>query len=150
VGCATTIAMGRRGIALSKDLDIVADPLYQMVFPLGDILTFGVLVAAALHYRRRPQVHKRLMLLATVAAMMPAPLAHLIGHYPVVSSTPGIIVLPLGMLLFASAAHDRLALGRMHPVSLWGAVLLFAWANLRAVVIGPSDAWHVLAAWLIR
>jgi hypothetical protein len=149
-GYATTVAMGRRGIALSKDLDIVADPLYQMVFPLGDLVTFGVLVSAALLYRKRTQVHKRLMLLATIAALMPAPLAHLIGHQPALSGTPAIIVVPLGLLLFASAAFDRLVLGRMHPVSIWGGVLLFGWANLRAAVIGPSDAWHAFAGWLVR
>jgi hypothetical protein len=38
----------------------------------------------------------------------------------------------------------------MHPVSIWGGVLLFGWANLRAAVIGPSDAWHAFAGWLVR
>jgi hypothetical protein len=30
------------------------------------------------------------------------------------------------------------------------AIALFVWANLRAAIIGPSEAWHQFAAWLIR
>jgi hypothetical protein len=91
------------------------------------------------------------MLLATVGSLMPAALTHIIGHSPVLRQiTAPIITLPLFMLLFAGALHDRLSQGRIHPVSLWVALALFVWANLRAVVIGPSDAWHNFAQWLIK
>ena len=53
-------------------------------------------------------------------------------------------------MLFSPAVYDRLTRGRFHPVTLWGAVILFAWGNLRAVAIGPSEVWHRFAAWLIR
>jgi hypothetical protein len=41
-----------------------------MVVGLADILVFGGFVAAGLCYRHRPEVHKRLMLLATVGGLM--------------------------------------------------------------------------------
>jgi hypothetical protein len=53
------------------------------------------------------------------------------------------------LVLFVSAVYDRFSLGRIHPVSLWGAVLLFAWGNIRAFAIRPSEAWHALAGWLV-
>jgi hypothetical protein len=53
------------------------------------------------------------------------------------------------MLLSLSAIHDRVAKGRVHPISLWVALALFVWSNLRAAVIGPSAAWHQFAGWLI-
>jgi hypothetical protein len=56
-GSATTVAMGRRRFDLSGDLRIEADPLYNLVFPLGDLLSFAILASAALLYRRRGAVH---------------------------------------------------------------------------------------------
>jgi hypothetical protein len=150
-GYSTSIAMARRGYDLSGDLNAVADPLYALVFQLGDLASFSVLVSAAVMYRYRPAAHKRLMLFATIGALMPASLAHIIGHSELLREIKApIILVPLTLLLLASAIHDRLTQGRIHPVSLWAALSLFVWANLRAAVIGPSDAWHVFAAWLIR
>jgi hypothetical protein len=88
VGYATAIAMGRRGFDLSGDLNAAADPLGVLVLPLGDLVSFGILVTAALCYRRRPEVHKRLMLLATSGALMAAPLAHLIAKFPDFAKRP--------------------------------------------------------------
>jgi hypothetical protein len=74
-----SIAMVRRGFDLSGDLRIEHDPAYEVIFPLGDVFLFSVLFAAAIALRRRPEIHKRLMLFANMAPI-PAPLAHLIGH----------------------------------------------------------------------
>jgi hypothetical protein len=41
-------------------------------------------------------------------------------------------------------------LGRIHPVSLWVAVAMLVWSNLRAMVVGPSETWHKFAEWLIH
>jgi uncharacterized membrane protein YozB (DUF420 family) len=65
-GYATSIAMARRGFDLSGDLNAAADPLYALVFLFGDLFSFSILVAAAVMYRYRSAVHKRLMLLATL------------------------------------------------------------------------------------
>ena len=149
-GYTTAITMARRGFDLSGDLNAAADPLGLLVFQLGDLLSFGVLVGAAIAYRRRPEVHKRLMLLATVGSLMGAPLVHLISHIsPLRDTKAPVILIPFVMLYFASAVHDRLRRGRIHPVSLWVAIALFVWANLRAAVINPSPAWRQFAAWLV-
>jgi hypothetical protein len=151
-GYATSIAMARRGFDLSGDFSAASDfnPLILLVFQLGDLVSFGILVAAAVWYRHHPDIHKRLMLLATVGALMPAALAHIIGHSAYLRDVKApIILIPLAMLLFASAVHDRLSRSHIHPVSLWGAIALFVWANIRAAIIGPSDVWHRFAAWLI-
>jgi hypothetical protein len=149
-GYATSIAMARRGFDVSGDLAVETDPLAALVFPLGDLLSFAVLVAGALWFRRRPGIHKRLMLLATVGSLMAAPLAHLLGRLPVFRDTPPVILIPLAMLYLSGAVHDKLTSGRFHSVSLWGGVALLAWAQVRAAVVGPSDAWHAFAAWLVR
>ena len=74
-GYFTAIAMGRRGYDLSGDLVATDDDaLTILVFQLGDLLSFSILVGSAVFYRRRADVHKRLMLLATVGTLMGAPL----------------------------------------------------------------------------
>ena len=148
LGYATAIAMGRRGFDLSGDLHIQSDPLLQLVFPLGDLVTFAVCIAAGYWFRRRSDYHKRFMLLGTIGAMLPAPVAHLLGHN--LPTRGGLIVPMLAALFAAPALYDRVALGRFHRVSLIGGVALILWGNVRAAVIGPSAAWHEFAAALVR
>jgi hypothetical protein len=90
------------------------------------------------------------MLLATVGGLMPAPLAHLIGHSPLLREMRPIILVSIALLLFASAVYDRISRGHIHPASLWGASTIFVWDILRNAVIAPSAAWHQLAQLLVR
>ena len=147
-GYAVAIAQTRRGFDLSGDLHIADDPLAALVFPLGDLLSFSVLVGLATVWRRRPDRHKRLILLATVV-LTAAPLAHVIGQVPALHAFPPVILLPLAAFYFAAAIHDRWTESRIHPVSLAGALALLIWAQGRAVLVGPSETWHRFAAWLI-
>ena len=91
------------------------------MFPLGDLLSFSLLVSLATLWRRRPDRHKRLILLATVS-LMGAPLAHVVGQVPALHAFPPVILLPLAAFYFAAAIHDRWTDGRVHPISLWGAI----------------------------
>src|ERR1043166_8371524 len=45
------------------------NPLSFLTIPLGDLLVFGSLTGAAFYYRRRLDIHKRLMLLATIGIL---------------------------------------------------------------------------------
>lgn len=147
---ATSISMVRRGFDLSGDLRIDHDPLYEFIFPFGDLLAFMVLVVAAIAYRRRPEIHKRLMLFANIA-LMGAPLAHFIGHNPrLAAMPPAIIVIPISMFLIAAVARDYLLTRSVHPLTTALAVAMFLFGPIRAGIIGPSPAWHRLASWLAR
>ena len=148
LGYLTVIEQTRRGYDLSGDSNVGADPLGEAVFPLGDLVTFAVLVSAALWYRRRPQLHKRLMVLGTIGGMMPAALGHFVGHD--LRAMPVLLVPMIAVAFFTPAVYDRIRFGRFHRVTLWGGVLLFVWANVRAVVIRPSAAWHEFMRWLAQ
>lgn len=149
-GYQATVVMTRRGFDLSGDLGLEpSDVLANLVFPLGDLLSFSLLVSLGYWYRRRSDIHRRLMLLATTGSLMAAPLAHLIGHFNV-PGAPAVILIPMTCLFMASAVHDRIAYGRVHRVSLWGGLGLLMWAQGRAAFIGPSTAWHQAAEWLVR
>jgi uncharacterized membrane protein YozB (DUF420 family) len=117
LGYATCISMVRRGFDLSGDLKVDRDPALAVIFPLGDLIIFAVLVTAAVAYRRRPDMHKRLMLFATII-LLPAPLAHLIGHSPWLAALPApIIGIPIFVLLAAAVAREFLTLRRVHPLT---------------------------------
>lgn len=92
----------------------------------ANLIVFGTLVAAAIMNRSRPQVHKRLMLIASVAIIGPAvsPL-RLFGAY-VQSLLPDFITLPVPLLFWILligilAVHDVVTLGRIHRATLIGA-----------------------------
>jgi hypothetical protein len=155
VGCLTTIEHARRGLDLSGDLRRLAPPDVQLdaaaiLAPINLLLLFGLLVALAFCYRHRPAIHKRLMLFAVLGALTPTPLVHLVGHWPALLARRGVIFLvAMVVVLSASAIHDRVAEGRIHPASLWIPLLLFAWTTVVNVVVVPSAAWREFAAWVV-
>ena len=121
------------------------DSLAFMIVGLADVSVFAGFVAAGLYFRRRAEVHKRLMLLATVGGLMwPA-----ITRIPFIAGRPVLMFGLLSALVLASAARDLMRQSRVHPVSLWGGLLILATFPVR-VAIGQTDIWRTFAAWLIR
>jgi hypothetical protein len=123
-----------------------------LLFPLSELFTFGVLVALAIVFRGRPEIHKRLMILAVIP-LLGEPLVHLVGHvassWPAMRGTGARISVPLVWLLgFGCAIHDRVSRGRIHPVSLWVPIGLVAWQIFLGAVVLRSTPWRVAAAWL--
>jgi hypothetical protein len=148
----TTIALVRRGYDLSGDLTrgIGNDAAYQSVFPLFNTVIFSALAIAALVYRRRPEIHKRLMLFANIE-LMPAPLLHLIGHSPWLASLPhAIIAVPIFAFVGAAVWSDFWVKGRIHPLTWSLAILRIVSGPLEAGPIGKSTAWHHFVYWLAR
>ena len=73
----------RRGFDLSGDLvprGTSVDP-GTFLAPAGALVPLGAVVGAAVWYRQRPAVHKRLMMLALLTSTG-APIAHVVGHWP--------------------------------------------------------------------
>lgn len=150
LGYQVTIEMAQRGFDLSGDLGIRSDPLAAIAFPLLDIAMFAVLFATAYLYRHRSAIHKRLMLLAVFGGLMPAPVAHLTGHYAFFHDKPLLTPLIIGAFLAVSAIHDGIVGRRIHPVSLWVALAMFVVDNLCVAVVMPNPAWHAFASRLVR
>jgi hypothetical protein len=121
------------------------DPHRFLIVPLVAIMLFAVLVAAGIRARRRdPQAHKRYLLLGTIALLPPAiaRLALLFGlGPPVVLAVATLFVLPLFV-------WDRKALGRIHPVTLWGGLLIAVSGPLR-LLVARTDPWVAVSHWLV-
>ena len=119
-------------------------PLEFMIVPLWDIATFGGFVAAGLHHRRRPELHRRLMLLATVGGMLWAAVTRI----PAVRGNLPAMLGVMALFALAGPVHDLATRGRVHPINAWGGLLVLASVPLRAL-IARTEAWHAVAAWLV-
>jgi len=105
-----------------------------LILPIGDMLLFGGLFAAAVRYRNRPEIHKRLIVLATLALVFAAA-GRMSGDS--VALFLGIWIVPLVVAL----AHDVWSLGRIHRTYVVGAVLLLV-AFTR--VLAMESAWWMV------
>jgi hypothetical protein len=136
-----------------------------MIVPLSAVLSFGVLVIAAILNIRRPEAHKRLMLSAT-AVILEAPIArpfivYLVmgGHPPPFHGTVGLAgfngppppvmgVLPPALiaLLFivVGMARDWRVLGKVHPAYLWAGGFALSVVLLRGP-LSETPLWHGFA-----
>ena len=141
VGVATGIDAAARGSSPGPPA------LRFLVVPLGDILVFAILVGTALYFRRsRLDVHKRLMLLAAVNLLAPA-----IARIPLNFIATGGPLAFFGLTdlcLLAVVAFDTVRNRRLHPVFLWGTILIIAFQPLRLMLAG-TDLWLRFATALV-
>ena len=150
LGYITTITMLQRGYDLSGDqsrpgesLDLVSASVFNFAY----WLTFSILAACAIGFRRRPAIHKRLMLFANIQ-LMGAPIAHFMGHLNIL--TPLAIVMPFSFFLLCAVARDYFAEKRIHPLTMTLSIVMFVQQPIYGTLIGPSMAWHQIVARLIR
>ena len=136
LGLAATVDAARRGASADG-----MTPLAFMIFPLGQTLLFGTFVGLGLWKRRQPELHRRFILLATICLMTPA-IARIVDKRSILASFLTLIFVVVAML------HDWKSRRRVHPVYVWGGVILLVAGPLRAV-IGNTAAWQAFARWLI-
>lgn len=140
-----------------------------MIVPMAAVLSFAVLVIAAIVNVRRSDWHKRLLISATAvildAAIARPFIAYIVmgGHLPPFEGTAGIAGLrgpppPVaGVLLPALAAelfivagmiYDWRTRGKVHPAYLWAGGFALA-VQLLKIPFSATALWHGMARWLI-
>jgi hypothetical protein len=146
LGYQTAIFGARRGHPFGVDPPPpLPDSLTFLIVPLFDLVLFASFVGAALLLRRRPEAHKRLMVLAGIGGFAwPA-----ITRIPAIAGQPGPMFGLLALLVLALPIHDLVTRRRIHVASAVGIVAIAGSFVLRRV-IGRSELWHDVAAWLTR
>jgi hypothetical protein len=139
VGLLVAIGLARRGVDPSGR----GAPLQFMAIPLFDLLVFGALVGTALLWRSQRQVHKRLMLLGTIALLPPA----LFRIPPVGGAGLPVVFGVANLFVVACLVYDKTVHGRVHPAFLWGGLALALSLPVRLAVSGTA-AWDSFARWL--
>jgi hypothetical protein len=117
-----------------------------LIIPIGDMLIFSVLIGLALYYRRKLDVHKRLMLLAAINLLTPA-----IARIPfdfILNGGPLAFFALTDLCLLACVAFDTFKHRRLHPVFLWGSIFIIAMQPLRLLLAG-TGVWMKFAAALV-
>ena len=122
-------------------------PLVFLTVPLGDMLVFAVLVSSAFYFRRKPDIHKRLMLLATIG-ILPAAIARL----PFAFMQQGGPLAFFGLtdlFILPCVIYDIVTRGRPHRATLMAGTFIILSHPLR-LLIGGTGAWLAFATWITQ
>ena len=157
----TGLAVALQGLQLRLDAGHGNAARAFAIVPITSVLLFAGFVTAAILNLRRPEWHKRFMLVATTALLQAA-----VARFFFLAATgggpgarPGLgPPLPIEstimagvlveMLIVAAMVHDWRSHGRVHPAYLWGLGVAIAVHALRPVV-GYSQAWYRMVDWLL-
>lgn len=141
VGAKTALdAVGR-----AQTVPNLPPPLVFLAVPLGDLLVFGTLVGLGIFYRRRPEIHKRLILLSC-GAILPAAVARIPLGFIQNGGPLAFFGLP-DLILLGLAVADTVKHRRLHPAFAMGLVFLIASQPLRMMLSG-TETWLKFASWL--
>ena len=149
------------GLVRRLELGYGDDARAFAIVPVTLVLLFGGLVGAAVANLRRPEWHKRLMLVATGSLLQPAiaryffvlsgntdAAARQAGPPPAVEFTmiPAFIV---DALILVAVLYDWKARGRLHPAYAWGFGAVLA-VQLSRPFLSRTEAWYAVADFLVR
>jgi hypothetical protein len=140
VGVTTALIRAKQG---ATPLPAIS-PLSFLVVPLGDMFVFGILVGAGFYFRRRPDVHKRLMMLATIS-IMAAAIARL--PFAIMQAGPPAFFGLTDVFVVACILYDLITLKRVHRATALASLLIVASQPLR-LMLGGTNAWLSFAGWL--
>lgn len=141
VGSVTTLHAAVREVRGHTAL--AAPQIVVTTLDLAQMVLFGAFVALAIRYRRRPGIHKRLMLL-TIACMLPDPLARLPGDF----MTNGWILAGLYGFVMLCVAIDSVRHRRLHHALGWGSLVLLVTFTL-LLYSAQSPSWIALCTRLL-
>ena len=106
-----------------------------LLVTMGDMVLFGSLFGAAIVYRRKPEIHKRLMLAATVALLFAA-----VGRMEYLGLSQAVQVLIWLSPLFIGMVYDWRTRGVPHVANVISTVWLFVGAC--RLLLTESAAWQ--------
>lgn len=145
MGSTTTFNAAAREVGQHSDeatarITVLGLELMQMAL-------FAALVGAAIWMRRRPDFHKRLMLLGT-ACMMPSAFSRIPVNLTFMVSNMLSILILFNLFVLVCASIDTLRNRRLHPAYGWGG--LFAISGLDLAYVGAiSPQWIRFGTWWV-
>lgn len=142
IGTTTAIIRAKQGAAPPG-----IPPLAFLTVPLFDMLVFPSLVGAGFYFRRRVDVHKRLMLLATIA-ILPAAVARL--PFEFIAQNGALAFFGLAdLFIIPCIIYDLFSRGLVHRATILGGLLIVASQPLRLMISG-TQTWLTIATWLTQ
>lgn len=150
IGLAAVMIVLGLYVAVSRSAPPAAIPLtieQFLIFPITSIGLFALFVGLAYANRRRPDVHKRYMLIATINVVLPA-LSRMTMLLPFLPRgvVGGMII--GNLFLLALALFDWRSTGRLHRATIIGGAITLVSEPLR-FLIARSEWWPPVARMLI-
>jgi hypothetical protein len=130
--------------ALARGFPPGRDPLAFFIIPMTDMVIFPVLIFFAFRARTNPAVHKRIIMVATVA-LMTAPIARLPIDW--VHRKPPMAHLASYIFLALLIAYDLWSTRKLQRATIWAGAFLVFMQQISAP-ISRTAAWHSFAAWV--
>ncbi len=145
IGLATAVLAAKSGYRGVPGQE-ARDPQTFLIVPLRDVAVFAAFTGLGLYFRRKVQLHKRLMLLGVIGGLMPAGVSRLPGMNSFPPAIGGIMLL----FLIACPVYDFARYRRAYPAYLLGA--LVSLLSLAPVTqrLAMNPAWTRFADWVIR
>ncbi|HVZ83321.1 MAG TPA: hypothetical protein VG893_06565 [Terracidiphilus sp.] len=133
--------------ALRRNMSPLGSGLSALTFfavPIFTISLFAVMAAWSYSQRRRPDYHKRLMLIANIGLMVPA-----IGRFPYTLMPMGPMAQHLILFSFLAIAviYDLVTLHKVHRAT-WQGSLLTVVVTLATIPVGMTPVWQHFAQWV--
>jgi len=107
LGVATTLTMARFDLVQLHDQSANTN----MIVPLFDLLAFASTFVLALYWRKKPELHRRLILVATCALTAAG-----FGRFPAWILPPVIFYLGVDLLILLGVLHDLIINRKIHAV----------------------------------
>lgn len=132
------------------------------IISFSAIFLFACLVGAAIFFVRKPEVHKRLLLVATATALQAA-----IGRWFALALAPSgslaeggmlrpppvfVSVVPSifsDLLVVAAMIYDRRRRGSVHP-AYWAAIAFVLVVQFGRIPLSTTDAWADCVDWILQ
>lgn len=139
-----------RAFSFTLPPEVAPTPLVFLTIPLGDMVMFGTFAGLAMYLRRRIDVHKRLMLLATIA-ILPAATSRLPNvFFPELGAWAPLVFFALAdLFIVPMLLFDWKTRGSLHRTTVIGGLALVASHPLR-LMIGFTAPWLAFAEWATR
>lgn len=138
--------LGVGTFAVSRDLAAgVGDIAYsQLIGVVAAMIIFVLYVSIAAASRKKPDWHKRMMLLATITVLWPAwfRFRHLLPFVPHPDIILGVVV--SDSLVLVAMVRDRLKFGQIHPAYLIFGLLLIA-EHVGEIFLFDTPIWRTVA-----
>lgn len=113
---------------------------FLLGFNLVNLLLFAALVGAGISFRRRPEFHKRLMLLAMVTLLAPA-----IARITLLFIHSGMVqMLALDFCIAACVIIDTIRHQRLHPAFGWGGIIVVFSFHLTFAAVQTNTWLHLV------
>jgi hypothetical protein len=144
------IGISSAHVNMARDGEQVAKAF--LLIPLTDMILFALFVFLAIRNVRNPEAHKRYIILATLS-ILPAATGRI---FPLLTWWTGqavvdtlLALLVMEITLYVAILYDVIAKKKIHPVYIWGG-LLVVFVHAFRDWASKTDVWLTVSDWIVR